>query len=206
MKNQRNIDQKSTKNQSWRPLRASWKGLAHLEGMLGASWGRLGGLLGRLGGLLGASRYPTWLQVEPQKDIKIDQKSKQKSINFSTPLGIRFLQDFKGFWEQNGGKLVSKIEPKTMLSWKGDFLKKHCFSNGKNHDFEGSGVEVGSKNRSTIDQKSMLTCEGILASIFHRFWWILEAKLDPSWHPKPNKNGYKKPSKKEAPKKASWNP
>ena len=29
------------------------------------------------------------------------------------------------------------------------------------------GVEVGSKNRSNIDQKSMLTCEGILASIFN---------------------------------------
>ena len=68
------------------------------------------------------------------------------------------------------------------------------------------GVEVGSKRRSKIGQKSMLTCEGILASIFHRFWWIWEAKLDPSWHQKPNKNGCEKPSKNEAPKKTSWSP
>ena len=68
------------------------------------------------------------------------------------------------------------------------------------------GVQVESKNRLKIDQKMKSTWEGILASIFHRFWWILETKLDPSWHQKSNKNGYKKPSKKEAPKKASWNP
>ena len=64
------------------------------------------------------------------------------------------------------------------------------------------GMEVGIKNRSIIDQKIMLTCEGILASIFHRFWWILEAKLDESWHQKRSKNGYEKPSKNDAPKTA----
>ena len=120
IKNPPKIDQKSTKNRSWRPLGASWGVL----NVLGASWGRLGGLLGRLGGLLGASWWPTWLQVDPQKGAKIDQKSKQKSINFSMPLGIWFLQDFGGFWEEHGGKLASKIEPKTMLSSKGDFLNK----------------------------------------------------------------------------------
>ena len=72
-------------------------GLERLGGLLGGSWGPLGGLLGRLGGLLGASWWPTWFQVDPQKGAKIDQKSKQKSINFSMPLGIRFLQDFEGF-------------------------------------------------------------------------------------------------------------
>ena len=128
MKNQPNIDQKSTKNRSWRPLGASWGGLEGLEGILGASWGRLGGLLGRLGGLLGATWWPTWPQVDTQNGAKIDQKSKQKSTNFSIPLGIRFLQDFGGFWDQNGPNLASKIEPKSMLSSKGDFLKKPRFS------------------------------------------------------------------------------
>ena len=84
MKKQPKIDQKSTKNRSWRPLGASWGVL----NVLGASWGRLMGLLGRLGGVLGASWWPTWLQVDPQKGAKIDQNSKQKSINFSMPLGI----------------------------------------------------------------------------------------------------------------------
>ena len=175
-------------------------------GRLGASRRRLGSLLGRLGGLLGASWWPTWLQVEPQKGTKIDQKSNQKSINFSMPLGIRFLEDFGGFWDQNGSKLAFKIEPKTMLSSKGVFLKKPCFSLGKTMILKVRGMEVGIKNRSIIDQKIMLTCEGILASIFHRFWWILGAKLDPSLHQKPTKNGCEKPSKNEAPKKTSWSP
>ena len=54
------------------------------------------------------------------------------------------------------------------------------------------GVEVGNKNRSKIDQKSMLTCEGILASIFHRFWWILGAKLGGKIEPRSIKNGIEK--------------
>ena len=93
-----------------------------------------------------------------------------------------------------------------MLSSKGDFVKTLRFPLWKTMILKVPGVEVGSKSRSKIDQKSMLTGEGFLASIFHRFWWILEAKLDPSWHQKSNKNGYEKPSKKEAPKTASWNP
>ena len=43
------------------------------------------------------------------------------------------------------------------------------------------GVQVGTKNLSKIDQKMKSSWEGILASIFHEFWWILEAKLAPSW-------------------------
>ena len=135
-------------------MEASWGllgGLERLGGLLGASWGPLGRLLGRLGGLLGASWWPTWLQVEPQNGAKIDQKSKQKSINFSMPLGIRFLQDFGGFWDQNGANLASKIEPKSMLSSKSNLLKKLRFSKGKTTILKVPGVEVGSKNRSKID-------------------------------------------------------
>ena len=38
-------------------------------------------------------------------------------------------------------------------------------------------VEVGIKNPSKINLKRSSTWEGLLASIFHGFWWILEAKL-----------------------------
>ena len=113
---------------------------------MGASWGPLGGLLGRLGGLLGASWWPTWPQVDTQNGAQIDEKSKQKSTNFSIPLGIRFLQDFGGFWDQNGPNLASKIEPKSMLSSKGDFLKKLRFSSGKTIILKVPGVEVGEYN------------------------------------------------------------
>ena len=48
------------------------------------------------------------------------------------------------------------------------------------------GVEVGSQNRSKIDQKMESKMECILASIFYRFWWILGSKLggkmEACWH------------------------
>ena len=54
------------------------------------------------------------------------------------------------------------------------------------------GVEVGSKNRSKIYQKRRSTWEGILTSIFHRFWWILGAKLGGKIEPRSIKNGIEK--------------
>ena len=59
------------------------------------------------------------------------------------------------------------------------------------------GIEVGSQNPSRIDQKSISTWEGLLTSIFHRFWWILEAKMGPSWDGKSIKNRSKRDMKKE---------
>ena len=38
-------------------------------------------------------------------------------------------------------------------------------------------VEVGTKNPLKINLKRSSTWEGLLASIFHGCWWILEAKL-----------------------------
>jgi len=57
-----------------------------------------------------------------------------------------------------------------MLSSKGGFLKKLRFSSGKIHFFDIHGVQVGSKNRSKIDQnlKSKMGC--LLASIFDACW------------------------------------
>ena len=40
-------------------------------------------------------------------------------------------------------------------------------------------AEVGSKNRSKIDQKMVAKKEGVLASIFNGFWWFLGAKMAP---------------------------
>ena len=42
---------------------------------------------------------------------------------------------------------------------------------------EVPGVEVASKKPSKNDKKMKSRWEGILASIFGRFWWVLEAKL-----------------------------
>ena len=48
-----------------------------------------------------------------------------------------------------------------MLSSKGGFLKKHCFSFGKTYFFEIQGVEVGNKNQSKMDVKNDAETEGL---------------------------------------------
>ena len=58
------------------------------------------------------------------------------------------------------------------------------------------GVEVGSKNPSKNDQKMKSTWEGILASIFNGFWWILGGKLGGKIEPRGIKNGIEKTMKK----------
>ena len=60
------------------------------------------------------------------------------------PFDNRFL---KGFWWILGRILVPKSTPKSMLSSKGVFLKKPCFSLGKTYFFEIQWVEVGTKNQ-----------------------------------------------------------
>ena len=49
------------------------------------------------------------------------------------------------------------------------FYEKHRFSLRKAIILKVREVDVGSKNLSKLDPKLMLTCEGILASISHRF-------------------------------------
>ena len=57
------------------------------------------------------------------------------------------------------------------------FLKKRRFSLGKTMILKVQGTEVGSKNQSKIDEKMKSRWEGVLGSIFHRFWWVWKAKL-----------------------------
>jgi len=59
-----------------------------------------------------------------------------------------------GFWIHVGRFLKEKwkhigikIEQKTMLVAKCDFLKKPCFSTGKTMILRVQGIEVGGKNR-----------------------------------------------------------
>ena len=68
--------------------------------------------------------------------------------------------------------MAPKSKPKSMLSSKGGFLKKPCFSLGKIHFFEIQGVEVETKNRSKIDIKNdaeQKASETRFLSIFDRF-------------------------------------
>ena len=108
------------------------------------------------------------------------------------PSGINFLEDFGGFYFPKWNQDASKNLLKSMSISKGYFFKKPCFSLGKTMILKVRGVQVGSKNRLKIDQKMKSTWEGILASIFHRFWWILGAKLGGKIEPRSIKNGIEK--------------
>ena len=61
-------------------------------------------------------------------------------------------------------------------------------------------LEVGTNTLSKIDQKMSSTSEGLLASIFEGFWWILE----PSWDPRSSQNGRATASKNRAILIRSW--
>ena len=68
------------------------------------------------------------------------------------------------------------------------------------------GVEVGSKNPSKNDQKMKSTWEGILASIFDGFWWILGGKLGVKSSQDRPKIDSKRHQKNDEKKSASWSP
>ena len=129
----------------------------------GGLWGRFGGLLGRLGRSkgslkaswtvleaswkrLGREKWPTWLQLGSQNGAKMVQKSIKIWIIFWMPLGMDFLMIFDQFFDPKWRQVETKIDQKSMSTSKGDFLKKHSFSNGKTMILKVLGVEVGCKN------------------------------------------------------------
>ena len=101
--------------------------------------------------------------------------------------------------EEKWRHVGTKIDRKSIPTSKSDFLKKALFFLRKNNDFEGSGVEVGCKNRPKIDQKMESKMECILASIFERFCWILGAKLGGKIDQKSIKNHIEKTMRKTKP-------
>ena len=105
------------------------------------------------------------------------KKSFEISIQKMMHLGIDFWKDFGGFWKENGGMLAPKSNPKLIPTWKIDFLKNRRFSLGKTMILKVQGTEVGSKNQSKIHEKMKSRWEGVLGSVFHRFWWVWKAKL-----------------------------
>ena len=91
-------------------------------------------------------------------------------------------------WHQNRSKIDACCE-----TW---VFEKSCSPYSGGSIFQDSGVQVGSQNRSNIDQKMKPRWEGILESIFHRFWWIWGGKLAPKIKARSIKKGIEKTNKK----------
>ena len=92
-------------------------------------------------------------------------------------------------WHQNRSKIDANCEMR--------FFEKSCSGCSLGSIFMILGVEVGSKNRSKIDQKTESKMDGILASIFLGFWSILGASWEANW----SQDRPKKASKNDAKKK-----
>ena len=152
-----------------------------LEGVLGGSWA-----------IFRANMAPSWVPRWSQNGEKIDAKIDQKIDAFQDRFLKRFWRIFGGkmeaSWHQNRSKIDACCETR--------FFAKSCSpcSGGSKNGVQG--VQVGSKNRSKIDQnlKSKMGC--LLASIFDAFWSFFGGKLGGKIEPRSIKNRSKKASQK----------
>ena len=148
------------------PKSSSGEGFGRLGGVLGVSWGVLGclwvfwvrlgascgrpwGVLGRLGSKKVANMAPTWSPKRSQNREKIEAKIDQ---NFDGSWG----RIFEGFWWIWEGKMEPswhQNRTKNPCEHRNAILRKSCSHSCGGVNFLGSGVQVGSKNRSKIDQK-----------------------------------------------------
>ena len=94
--------------------------------------------------------------------------------------------------EENGAKLAPKWGQKPIAALK----RKNQLNTSPLVPNWVRSVEVGSKNRSKIDQKTESSWEGILASVFDGFWWVLGAKLGGKMEPKSSQKGINKNDEK----------
>ena len=158
---------------SWGPRSKKSTFLMPLGAILAPSWGPLGAVLalgspswavlGRLGVVLGRLKI----------DVKIDQKIDTFQDRFLTRcwwiLGRKWRQVGTRIYQKSDHKLTSYQKCRTGLR----YYKNYYFFN-RNGVLE---VQASIKNRSKIDQNMRSTWDGVLAPIFFRFSWILDAKL-----------------------------
>ena len=111
-------------------------------------------------------------------------------------LGIDFWKDLEGFWEPKWCHVGTQIDQKSMWFAKSGFSKNYCFSLGKTIIFKVRGVQVESQNRLKIDWTSKSKIEGLWASIFRGFLWVLGGKLGGKIEPRAIKHRFKKASNK----------
>ena len=142
--------------QVWRRLGPSWAIQSVFGGILDclgsvleASWRGLGGLLGGLWLRKVANMAPTWSPKRSQNREKIEAKIDQ---NFDGSWG----RIFEGFWWIWEGKMEPswhRNRAQNPCEHRNAILRKSCSHSCGGVNFLDSGVQVGSKNRTKIDQK-----------------------------------------------------
>ena len=97
-----------------------------------------------------------------------------------------------------GRKMEPSLHPdgiKNRWQLRNAIKKKRRFSVRKTMILKVLEAEVATETRLKIHPKMKASWEGLLASIFHGFSSILEAKMEPSWEGKSIRNRSKKASK-----------
>ena len=138
----------------------------------------------------------TWVHQREPKSIKNRSKIEVKIHQI---FHASWAPIFGGFWWILGPKIeaswLSKSSPKRCYLQKVIFWKNLIFPKENEGFWRFGGWKLGPKIDEKLiknSSKNILTCEGILAPIFLRFWWIWEAKLASSWHQNTIKNGCEK--------------
>ena len=145
------IIQKSSKIEPWPPQKIEANSLQKQVRIQNRSWGATPSFFKAIISDFEASWLPRWFYIGGQDGAKIDKKSMQKKMKFWRPLGTSKNRKIFDFGGQHGGKLAPKSMPKSMLSSKGAFKQKPCFSFGKIRFFEIQRSKLGAK----IDEISM---------------------------------------------------
>ena len=99
-------------------------------------------------------------------------------------LGIDFWRDFGGFLEAKWRHVGTKNDPKSMATWKSDFLKNRTLAAAGARFFRIWGSKLGAK----IDQKSIKKGVQHGKASWHRFLSDFGGFWVPSWTPKTIKN------------------
>ena len=123
-------------------------------------------------------------------------------MKFWRPLGRPEFRKIFDFGSQHGGKLAPKSKPKSMLSSKSVFWKKHCFSLCKYIFFTSRESKLG----ATIDQKSMEKKMRKTKGFEIQFWTIFDRFGSHLGRPKRSQDAQKSMLKRYQNLNSFWKP
>ena len=118
------------------------------------TWGASGSVLGASWAVLKRFGGSTWPQLDPQNGHQNDQNSKHFFNPFLNASEDRNFWDFGGFLKPKRTQVDPMLAPKIEVNFERRFFEKTLFfKTKKTMILKVLGVEVGSKDRSKIDQK-----------------------------------------------------
>ena len=104
----------------------------------------------------------------------------QKMIKILVPLEIRFLNNFHRFWVDFGG-ILDRLGGVLEASWRGLGGLLGGLGPRKVANMAPTWPPKRSQNQLKIDPKIDQFFSASWNRFLEGFWWILDAKIEPSW-------------------------